>query len=334
MTSAVPGRDRASLQISFARYLCGDGVELGPGHAPFPLPYPGSNVRYVDRWEPESNRALFPELAGAEFPKPDIVANLDTDRLSAIESESQDFVIASHVLEHMANPLEQVVEISRVLRPGGIALVLLPDRRRTFDRDRVPTSLDHLVAEYQRGVEEVDDAHIEDFLRGVGEWSDDWTDEERAATFASHRDRSIHVHCWSEDEFVDVLVYSITGLDLRWELLDAAFVDDVDDSIEFGYVLRKAATVIDRDTCAERFRAVWKVLSTQSADRAARHATLQRLAAAPAPEPAPVRSSELEQRLASFTDALRRSRLGPPLRAARRAAREMKRKLTSAASAR
>ena len=136
MVVAVQPLDRASLCALLARYLVGDGVELGPGHSPFPIPYSGTNVRYVDRWVPDTNRELFPELGDATFPMPDIIADLDTDRLSALDDESQDFVIASHVLEHLANPLAMLGEIHRALRSGGVALVLLPDRRRTFDPQR------------------------------------------------------------------------------------------------------------------------------------------------------------------------------------------------------
>jgi SAM-dependent methyltransferase len=172
MVVAARPLDRASLCALLARHLLGDGVELGPGHSPFPVPYSGTNVRYVDRWLPDTNRDLFPELREATFPMPDIIADLDTDRLKALDDESQDFVIASHVLEHLANPLAMLDEIHRVLRSGGVALVLLPDRRRTFDRDRLPTLVQHLVAEYEADVTTVSDAHVEDFLRGVGEWRD------------------------------------------------------------------------------------------------------------------------------------------------------------------
>src|ERR1700692_473036 len=109
-----------------------------------PLPFPCVSVRYVDRWQPEENLALFTNLeAGATFPKPDIVANLDVDLLSGLADERQDFVIASHLLEHLANPLAQLEEIHRVLKPGGVVLVLLPDRRHTFDRKRSATPLAH-----------------------------------------------------------------------------------------------------------------------------------------------------------------------------------------------
>ena len=63
---------------SLARHLHGCGLELGPGHEPFPVPA-GVEVRYVDRWAPDDNRALFPELGDVAFPVPDVVADLDRD---------------------------------------------------------------------------------------------------------------------------------------------------------------------------------------------------------------------------------------------------------------
>src|SRR5690606_20581453 len=108
---------------------------------------------------------LFDELDDPEFTKPDIVCDLNVDRLKSLDDASQDFVIASHVLEHLADPIGMLDEIHRVLRPGGVALVLLPDMRRTFDRFRPVARLDHLVAEYEAGVTEVDDEHVREFLQ-------------------------------------------------------------------------------------------------------------------------------------------------------------------------
>jgi SAM-dependent methyltransferase len=334
MATAQRWRDRATMQIELARYLQGDGVELGPGHSPYPLRFPGTRVRYVDRWEPDANRALFPELGPAVFPKPHIVSNLDTDRLSELEDASQDFVIASHVLEHVANPIALIGEIFRVLRPGGVTLILMPDRRRTFDRMRGPTSLEHLAAEYRSDVRDVADDHIEDFLRGVGEWDESWGPAERAQQYALHRERSIHVHCWDERQFFEVVQFTISEIDLRWELLDAVFVDDVDDSIEFGYVLLKPVRPLDASVCVDRIGAVWKTLAEHSSDRAARDAAAVQTFGV-GPERADASSSVPGgPRLASWEallDRLRRSRAAPAFRAARRTGRRLRKRVSGTA---
>ena len=278
----MTGMDQSQYQYlvraTLARHLRGNGLELGPGHSPLKVPAPGVNVTYVDRWEPDENRELFPELGdAAPFAKPDIISNLDVDRLSVIADDSQDFLIASHVLEHLANPLAQLAEIQRVLRIDGVALILLPDRRFTFDRERSPTPLSHLVNEYRLDVQTVDDAHVEDFCRGTGERVDDWSKEERHKQFAWHRQRSIHVHCWSQEEFLPVVEHAVQELGMRWELVDAVFVEDVPGGCEFGLVLRKASLgdpVID----TARVRTNWEVLRRASEGSAARAVEAERRA--------------------------------------------------------
>ena len=104
----------STVRCHLVRRLRGDGPEIGPVHGPFPLQGRGVSVRYMDRWEPTENSNLFPD--SAVFPEPDVVANLDSDRLSAVADESADFVIASHALEHLADPVGMLAELQRVLR--------------------------------------------------------------------------------------------------------------------------------------------------------------------------------------------------------------------------
>jgi SAM-dependent methyltransferase len=235
----VPGRE------AFANQLQGSGLDLGPGNHPFAVPE-GVTVAYVDRWIPDESRELYPELpADSQFPKPDVVANFDVDRLTMIEPKSQDFVIASHLLEHLADPIGFLGEMYRVLRPGGLAIVLLPDMRRTFDRNRAITPLEHLTAEHAAGITAVDDDHILEFLVGAdvpylwrgGAHSQIPEDpEERDELVAWYRQRSIHVHCWTDREFPEVLAYCSEQLGQRWELLDQMPTGDGE---EFGYLLRR-----------------------------------------------------------------------------------------------
>jgi SAM-dependent methyltransferase len=251
-----------TLRQLLARHALGSGIEVGPGHQPFALPFRGSSVRYVDRWHPVDNRRLFPELGeDATFPVPDVVANFDTDGLRPIADASQDFVICSHVLEHLAEPIGFLEEIHRVLRPGGIAILLLPNRHRTFDSRRLATSLDHLIAEHRAHIAEVDDEHVVEFLSNTIGISED--PGERQAALELHRNRSIHVHCWNEDEFVPVLEHCIEQCGTRWEFVDGLVTDDLgEEGFEFGFVLRRSTSTLDSSVLAVRFVQSWQAWRT------------------------------------------------------------------------
>lgn len=270
--AACGPRSTAEARRHLSRHVAGHGIEIGPGHVPFPLALPGVEVRYVDRWRPTENQDLFPELGEeAGFPQPDVVCNLDTDRLSPIADDSQDFVIASHTLEHIANPLWLLDDLHRVLRPGGILVLLLPERHRTFDRDREPTSLVHLIDEYDRRITEVDDDHVEEFLTKVGADIPLETDE-RLALFDLHRRRSIHVHVWDAEEFFEVLRYSAETMGHGWELVDAVLPDDEGElGCDFGWVLRRATRVDDPSVVRARLDAAWRIWRSQRSMWRAEH---------------------------------------------------------------
>ena len=199
---------------------------------------------------------MFPELGESPgFPKPDIVSDLDVDRLSLLADESQDFVIASHVIEHLANPLAMLVDIHRVLRTDGLLILLVPDRHRTFDRERDPTPLEHLVDEYRRDVREVDDAHIIEYVIATTHTNpmqpaSDVTPE----LIALHRRRSVHVHVWDVDEFQQVLDYLADELGVYWVVVDTlAPGEKGTHGDEFGWLLARS-TQPGRPMTAERRR--------------------------------------------------------------------------------
>jgi SAM-dependent methyltransferase len=84
--------------------------------------------------------------------------------LSVIRDGIYDFVLASHVLEHVANPLGALQEWKRVLTPGGALLVVVPDKRVTFDHKRPFTAFDHLQVDFQANTPESDLTHLNEIL--------------------------------------------------------------------------------------------------------------------------------------------------------------------------
>jgi hypothetical protein len=160
-------------------------------------------------------------------------------------------------------------------------LVFLPDRRHTFDRKRSATPLAHLIAEHRDRVTVVSDEHVEDYLRKTDVWDPSWTPVQEREQFEVNRQRSIHVHCWSEDEFLPVLEYTIIEMGMQWELLDAMFVEDVPDGFEFGFVLRRAPVPAEPKVMAEHLRLSWHVLASRSRQHAEAERQIARLRALP-----------------------------------------------------
>ncbi len=252
------------------RHLIGTGLEIGPGHVPFPT-RPETRIVVVDRFDPDQNEAAYPMLAGEQFTPPGIVAELDTQRLCMVADQSQDFVICSHVLEHVVEPIGLLSDLHRVLRPGGLLLLVLPDRHRTLDRYREGTPVEHLVAEHEAGVTELDDDHLVEFLTNVAIESPSdpttftrglptgATPEEREWIFDTNRRLSIHAHCWDEDEFEPVLHYGIAHLGWRWELVDAMVAaDEGVIGMEFGFLLQRGIADIPDAVAAQHFADSWQ----------------------------------------------------------------------------
>jgi predicted SAM-dependent methyltransferase len=167
------------------------------------------------------------------------------------------------VIEHLANPIAMLVDCYRVLRPGGLLVLLVPDRHKTFDRERSPTPLTHVIDEYNRDVREVDDAHVLDYMVGTRNTLGDpsvtlgFTPEMMADLVAVHRKRSVHAHVWNLDEFSEVLSFVTDKLGLQWQVVDT-MPPGADGSYgdEFGWVLSRTAE--SRRFRTRRLERLWR----------------------------------------------------------------------------
>lgn len=89
----------------------------------------------------------------------------EASNLQCIEDSSYEFVLSSHCIEHLANPLKGLAEWVRALKQDGLLVLIIPHKDGTFDHRRPVTSLEHLIQDFESQTDEGDMTHLEEILR-------------------------------------------------------------------------------------------------------------------------------------------------------------------------
>jgi predicted SAM-dependent methyltransferase len=230
MTVDLTALMQVRRDIAF-KYLSGKGIEVGALHAPLEVP-DTVKVYYVDRMSVSELRKQYPELNGTNLIEADIVDNGET--LSSIPDNFWDFVIANHMIEHCQNPIGALENFLRVVKPGGIIYMGVPDKRYIFDVDRPMTSLDHLIRDYKEGPEWSKVSHYHEYVRLVEKFPEEQVLARQQALI--NIDYSIHFHVWTSETFSEWLFYcqKQLGFGFTIELFQ-------ENSIEIVMILRKIA---------------------------------------------------------------------------------------------
>ncbi|HWA86503.1 MAG TPA: class I SAM-dependent methyltransferase [Opitutus sp.] len=142
----------------------------------------------------------------------------DATALTGIADASYDFVLSSHCLEHVANPLRALREWRRVTRPHGHLVLLLPDPKRSFDHRRPVTTLAHLREDLAHGTGEDDTTHVPEALALHDLARDPWAGSPeafRARLQHNAENRCLHHHVF--DLALATAVLRETG----WKVLAA-----------------------------------------------------------------------------------------------------------------
>lgn len=227
-----PHRDAAYAMLS------GRGLEVGALDFPAAVPA-GCVMEYCDAHTREESAAIFPEVDAGSLVTVDHVIDLDTGSLSGIAACAYDFVIANHVIEHVACPIAVVEQLFSVLKDGGILVISAPDREFCFDRNRPLTPFEHLLDEYHRGVNHVDDDHYLDLIRHIHPDVFHGVDDvARANLLKQVRSRREHAHVWNSQSFSEFLRLSIAHLGLNATVISESHASE--NSLECLIAARKA----------------------------------------------------------------------------------------------
>jgi ubiquinone/menaquinone biosynthesis C-methylase UbiE len=153
------------------KYCKGTGLEIGASaHNSFGLN--AINIAPDDDYEFYKSEQI--KMCG-EVAKIDVYAEGDN---LPFDNNSQDFVINSHVIEHMPNTIKALKEWHRIVKPNGIVFIICPKRDAlASDRPKPLTTLDHILEDYKLG-----------------------------RTIETHKgDRRGHYHIWTFDTFLKMI---------------------------------------------------------------------------------------------------------------------------------
>lgn len=126
----------------------GIGLEIGPLHSPVAPKREGFRVEILDHTTTKGLRAKYRDDP-----------HVDTDAIEAVDFVSDgrplrdvvgaerryDWIIASHVIEHLPDPIGFLNDCELLLRPGGRLVLAVPDRRKCFDVFRPASTLGALL---------------------------------------------------------------------------------------------------------------------------------------------------------------------------------------------
>lgn len=167
---AVPDKGIKNCQQSIRDKV---GLEIG-GPSPifaknglFPI-YPfvkrldNCNFSQQTVWEGSLSEGMHFHYDGDHPPSRQFIR--DAVDLHGISADAYDFVLSSHNIEHIANPLRAFREWLRVLKDSGIIVLAVPHLDGTFDHNRPVTPLRHIVEDFQNNVGEDDLTHLPEIL--------------------------------------------------------------------------------------------------------------------------------------------------------------------------
>ncbi|HET7207430.1 MAG TPA: methyltransferase domain-containing protein [Terriglobales bacterium] len=193
------------------RYFQGRGLEIGGLWRKFKVS-PQTKVWYVDRLSTEELARQYSEV-DAILVAPDLIADAE---LLPIGSASVDFLIASHVLEHLRFPLDALRSWYEALKPGGYLLLKIPDKRFTFDRHRKRTTLQHLIEEAQNPADFDVPAHYADWVQFANHFSPGTPAFIHQLEHLMAIEYSIHYHVWIDEDVRELTDYTQQALKFDW----------------------------------------------------------------------------------------------------------------------
>ena len=234
------------------------GVEIGPLDRPLVPKGHGTSVYYADYGSSEAVKARYAQDPDV---RTDQICDVDFDlsQISFTDVSSKlgplDYVVASHVIEHVPDLAGWLQDIYASLRPGGILALVVPDKRFTFDVHRRESPYWQIARAHEErrkrpGLWCVID-HVSNVVNISAQalWADRTSAHEARNVFEPkmcqhviaqwEAGEYIDVHCWTftPRSFLKTLSFLATQYNLNFVL--QSFTSTIHDHLEFYVQLKR-----------------------------------------------------------------------------------------------
>jgi hypothetical protein len=189
--------DRRAAVAKRVPLASGLGLEISPGAHPL-LDKSQGNILYCDRVD--LNKL---HNTDAYVPVDQVLGDRLIDEVFA--PHSIDYMVSSHVIEHVPDFIQFLKSASTVLRRGGAMVNLIPDRRGTFDFLRETSTIEQIEDAHRRRLRAPDIRMAKDHYEKIdtnaplhGLWDGTYeprpinTPQQAAELIAGATD----IHCW------------------------------------------------------------------------------------------------------------------------------------------
>lgn len=216
------GDSNGDVELLSMKWLRGSGLEVGAGKYPTPL-FGNASAVYGDCDEDL--------VFGGK--KLDIGLSLDDFTFAEQLNQKFDFIIASHVLEHVDSFIRAVHNLVSSVRPGGIVYLVLPNKEFLNDKNFIPDySFEHHKLEFTNPMlfaQVHDQVFIDANKMGVdeknmhAELSSEYINQIKSGKISTQNRFLHHKHNYSYIGWVDVMLKTKLFLKNSFEIVDMRY---------------------------------------------------------------------------------------------------------------
>nr|MBP9089171.1 methyltransferase domain-containing protein [Kofleriaceae bacterium] len=219
--AAMPRNDKVLYELN----VTGRGLEIGPSFNAVAPKRLGYNVKILDHLDTAGLREKYAKLHPENIEEVDYVWQGQPLTELIGETQAFDWIIASHVIEHIPDLISFLQQCAALLRPHGRLSLVVPDKRYCLDIFSPETSTGQLLdAHHHRSIRpsagQVFD-HFANTAERMGAicWDNRETDKLQLS-HTTHEAKAAWTRVRETDEYIDVHNWRFTPASFRIAISD------------------------------------------------------------------------------------------------------------------